>query len=308
MIERSSTSMKPRFNRMAVVGVGLIGASISKICKDKGIAREVVGIGRGIENLKAAYKLGAVDRFTKDLKDGVSGADIVVLATPVGSFESIAKDITSDLGRDTIVTDVGSVKGRLVFQMEEILGRGIRFVGAHPIAGSEKTGASCLSTDLFKGAKCIITPTGSTDREALEMVRMIWEEAGAKVLLLDPDTHDRILSVSSHLAHMVAYSLVNTLIDLSGDEGEVLSYTAGGFRDFTRIAGSSPEMWRDICLYNGKNIVTAIESFSMTMERLKDFINNQDWERLLKEFARAQDARKMIPDLNKKGLDAEPDC
>lgn len=289
---------------MAVIGVGLIGASISKICKEKGIAKEVIGIGRRIENLREACSLGAIDRFTKDLKKGVTGADIVIMATPVGSFEAIAKDMAPNLKRGTIVTDVGSVKGRLVERMEEILGGDIRFVGGHPIAGGEKRGASNLSKDLFRGAKCIITPTGSTDKEALETVRMIWEEAGTKVVFLDPDTHDRIFSAASHLAHLVAYSLVNTLIDISGDEEEVLSYTAGGFKDFTRIAVSSPEIWRDICLYNGKNIVAAIQSFNKTMERLRKIIEDQDGDRLLKEFERAQAVREMISG----DSDAEPSC
>lgn len=289
---------------MAVIGVGLIGASISKICKERGIAKEVIGIGRRIENLKEAYNLGAIDGFTKDLKEGVAGTDIVILATPVGGFEAIAKDMASNLKGGTIVTDVGSVKGRLVERMEEILGRDIRFVGGHPIAGGEKSGASNLSLDLFRGSKCIITPTGSTDKEALEMVRMIWEEAGAKVVFLDPDTHDRIFSAASHLAHLVAYSLINTLIDISGDEEDVLSYTAGGFKDFTRIAASSPEIWRDICLYNGKNIVEAIKSFSGTMESLRKIIEDQDGDRLLKEFEKAQAVRKMISG----DSDAGPGC
>lgn len=284
---------------MAVIGVGLIGASISKVCKEKGIAAEVIGIGRRIENLKEAYNLGAIDRYTKDLKDGVSGADIVIMATPVGYFEAIAKAMASNLEKGAIVTDVGSVKGEIVERLEEILGRDIRFVGGHPIAGSEKTGAAYLSPDLFKGARCILTPTGSTDKKALEAVKMMWKEAGAKVIFLDPDAHDRIFSAASHLAHLVAYSLVNTLIDLSGDDGEILSYTAGGFRDFTRIAASPPEMWRDICLYNGKNIVAAMKSFNKTMEKIRKIIEDQDGDRLLKEFEKAQTARDMISDLTK---------
>jgi prephenate dehydrogenase len=253
--------MTVHFKRAAIVGVGLIGGSLGMILRRKKLADEVVGIGRRVENLKAAVELGAIDRYVSDPKEGVKAADFVVLATPVDTYEQHLRDWAASLSAGTIVSDVGSVKGLLVERAEALMPRHVHFVGAHPIAGKEKTGVAAGLDTLFQGARCILTPTGSTDRSALATVRALWETAGSIVLDMDPHLHDKILGAVSHLPHIAAFALINTLAD-ARDHGipelDLAGHSGGGLRDTTRIAASSPEMWRDIFLWNRDNLVAFI--------------------------------------------------
>jgi prephenate dehydrogenase len=197
------------------------------------------------------------------------------------------------LSKEAVITDVGSVKGSLVARLEKILPAG-RFVGAHPIAGKEKTGVDAASPELFIGARCILTPSEKTNPSALESVKSVWEATGSKLILMDPLQHDQILAAVSHLPHMIAYALVNTVLDTRVQGQEVLSYSAGGFRDFTRIAASSPEMWRDICLLNRDSILSVIGEYEKTLSRLKDLVRQSDGKSLEKEFERAKQAREKL--------------
>jgi prephenate dehydrogenase len=287
----------PHFKQVTIVGVGLIGGSLGLVLKKLAMADSVVGVGRRVENLKTAVELGAIDRYVADAKAGVTGADLVVLATPVDTYERHLKDWSRCLASGAIVTDVGSVKGPLVAQAEDLMPEGVRFVGAHPIAGREKTGVAAGSADLFKGARCILTPTGKTDPQALQIIREMWEAAGSIVLSMDPHLHDRVLGAVSHLPHVAAFALINTLTEIKDrttPELDLLAYAGGGLRDTTRIAASSPEMWRDIFLWNRQNLVAMIEVYEQQLRRLKQLIQAGDGSGIEKELERAKQVREKL--------------
>lgn len=283
----------PRFRRMVIAGVGLIGGSLALICREKGIVSEIIGVGRGEKNLQEAVALNVIDSYTFKIEEAVKGADFIVLATPVTSLIRLAGEMSPYLSPGVIVTDVGSVKGPVV-QIEELLPPDAHFVGGHPIAGKEKSGVKAASRQIFQGAKCILTPTGKTDPESLNTVQAMWEMTGALVIHMDPAKHDWIFAAVSHLPHIVAYALVNTLLDLEKTEDGVISYSAGGFRDFTRIAASHPEMWRDICLMNRENIIKMLERYEESIGRLKSLIESADGDALCREFERAKQVREKL--------------
>lgn len=285
--------MDIHFRRVTIIGVGLIGGSLAMVMKKKGLADEIIGAGRRRGNLQKAKKLGVIDGYSLDLQKAAKGADLVVLTAPVGSFEKIAEEIRPALGDGTVVTDVGSVKGRLVGSLERIIPYRVRYVGAHPIAGREKSGIEAASADLFKGTRCILTPTKRTEPGALRMIRALWEKAGAKTISMDPYRHDMIFGAVSHLPHVIAYCLVNTVLDLE-EEGQIIKYSAGGFKDFTRVAASHPEMWRDICLLNRDNLIDMVKRFQKTLDNIREAIETGDETALLKEFKRARKVRARL--------------
>jgi prephenate dehydrogenase len=289
--------MALRFKQVAIIGVGLIGGSLGMILRRKGIASNVIGIGRRIENLKMAVELGAIDRYVVDPKEGVKDADLVVLATPVDTYDRHLKEWASCLKPGAIVTDVGSVKGELVLQVERALPAKVHFVGAHPIAGKEKTGVAAGSEQLFAGARCILTPTKRTNQQALEQMRTLWEETGSIVMTMDPHLHDEILGAVSHLPHVVAFALINALIDIRAQVPslDLAGHSGGGLRDTTRIAASSPEMWRDIFLWNRDNLVTFIEAYERALGELKRLIRTGDAAGIEKALERAKQEREKFP-------------
>lgn len=285
--------MDVHFNRVAIIGVGLIGGSLAGIIRSRKLADEVVGVGRSVPNLEAAVRLGLIDRFSQDPRKGVAGADLVVLCCPVGMFESTARDIKPYLEDGAVVTDVGSVKGELVRKLDEIFHLKARFVGAHPIAGSERSGSEAANLDLFDGAKLIVTPTAKTDRKALQSVVELWEKTGATIMHMDPDEHDRVFALVSHLPHVAAFALVNAVSGM--DDGvKAITFAAGGFRDTTRIAGSPPDIWRDISLLNGPNILAAIDGYQEALWRLRDLIEKRDGNALAAEYDRARTIRQKL--------------
>jgi prephenate dehydrogenase len=289
--------MALRFKQVAIIGVGLIGGSLGMILRRKGIASNVIGIGRRIENLKMAVELGAIDRYVVDPKEGVKDADLVVLATPVDTYDRHLKEWASCLKPGAIVTDVGSVKGELVLQVERALPAKVHFVGAHPIAGKEKTGVAAGSEQLFAGARCILTPTKRTNQQALEQMRTLWEETGSIVMTMDPHLHDEILGAVSHLPHVAAFALINALIDIRAQVPslDLAGHSGGGLRDTTRIAASSPEMWRDIFLWNRDNLVTFIEAYERALGELKRLIRTGDAAGIEKALERAKQEREKFP-------------
>jgi prephenate dehydrogenase len=292
MVERAL-----HFKQVAIVGVGLIGGSLGMVLKRQALADSVVGIGRRVENLKAAVALGAIDRYVADAAAGIRGSDLVVLATPVDTYERHLKEWALLLEPGAIVTDVGSVKGALVELAEGLLPPSVRFVGAHPIAGREKTGVAAGSVDLFRGARCILTPTRRTEPRALQAMRDLWEAAGSQVSEMDPFLHDRVLGAVSHLPHAAAFALINALIEVREritPELDLLAYAGGGLRDTTRIAASSPEMWRDIFLWNRDNLVAIIEVYERHLERLKHLIKSGDGPGIEQELSRAKQAREQL--------------
>lgn len=289
--------MAPHFSQVTIIGVGLIGGSLGMILRRKGIASTVIGVGRRIENLKTAVELGAIDRYVVDPKEGVKDADVVVLATPVDTYDRHLKEWASCLKSGAIVTDVGSVKGELVVQSERAMPQGVHFVGAHPIAGKEKTGVAAGSEQLFQGARCILTPTKNTNQEALVQVRAMWQETGSVMLTMDPHLHDKILGAVSHLPHVAAFALINALIDIRREVPalDLAGHSGGGLRDTTRIAASSPEMWRDIFLWNRENVVSFIEAYEQSLGQLKQLIKSGDAAGIEKELERAKQEREKFP-------------
>lgn len=294
------------FNRVTIIGVGLIGGSLASVLRGKSLAGEIYGIGRSEENLQKAKRLGLIDHYFCEpsgiltgpplvkgdgrgiYSDSVRDSDLVILSSPVGSFRKIVKEIGTSLKKGAIVTDVGSVKGDMVREIEETLPEGVSFVGGHPIAGKETSGVEAASGELFKGSKCILTPTDRTDKNTLEIVKSMWEEAGSDVILMDPSLHDKVFSAVSHLPHVIAYALVNTVARMDFGEIDTLSLSVRSFRDLTRIASSSPEMWRDICLYNRVNLLDSINSFEKVLKILKGYLEKGEGKGLLREFEEAR--------------------
>jgi prephenate dehydrogenase len=289
--------MAIHFKQVAIIGVGLIGGSLGMILRRKGLADQVIGVGRRVENLKTAVELGAIDRYVSDPKDGIRGADLVVLATPVDTYDRHLRDWAHCLAPGAIVSDVGSVKGPLVEQSEKALPAGVHFVGSHPIAGKEKTGVAAGTDQLFTGARCILTPTARTDREALERIHELWRETGSIVLTMDPYLHDQILGAVSHLPHAVAFALMNALAELRDRQLpslDLAGHSGGGLRDTTRIAASSPEMWRDIFVWNRANVVAFIECYERALGELKRLIQTGDAAGIEKALERAKSERDKL--------------
>ena len=284
----------PFFNRMVIVGVGLIGGSLAMISRRKGLVKEIIGVGRGAANLKEAVKLNIIDSFTFDISEAVKGADLIVMATPVGSFEWLVKQMRHSLNKGAIITDAGSVKGRMVSRIERLLPKGTYFVAGHPIAGKERSGVKAASLTLFEGTKCILTPTKKTDASALKKIKALWRTVGAEVVLMDPMLHDKVLGAVSHLPHAAAYSIVNTVAEIKKNGNNFIAFSGGGFKDFTRIAASSPEMWRDIFLNNRENLVNMISRYQKNLEKLKRYIKDKDSKRLIKELEKAKAIRDRL--------------
>ena len=282
------------FNKMAVIGVGLIGGSLARILREKGAVREVVGIGRGEANLKRGVELGVLDSYTTDARVGVAGADLVFVATPVCSIPKVVAEIAPHLSPGCIVTDGGSVKEYVVAACEPLMPAGTFFVGGHPIAGTEHSGVEASFATLYQGKRCIVTPTANTDAAALEKVVELWRIAGSTVPLMDPVQHDLVVAAISHLPHMVAYSLVNAVDGYDRFGGDLLSFSAGGFRDFTRIASSDPVMWRDIALTNREAILEMMDFFSGYLEKLRGLVAAEDAEGLQSFFLNSKQKRDAI--------------
>lgn len=281
----------PLIERLAIIGVGLIGGSLARILREKGEVGEVVGIGRGAVNLSRAVDLGVIDRYVHDPVEGVAGADMVFLATPVCTIADIVRSIAPALAAGCIVTDGGSVKEEIVTVCERLMPPGCYFVGGHPIAGTEQSGVEASFASLYQGRRCIITPTPDTDQIALAKVARMWEIAGSEVVVMDVAKHDRVLAAISHLPHMVAYSLVNAVGDYDGCNENILKYSAGGFRDFTRIASSDPVMWRDIALQNRTALLEMMDVFSNYFAKLREMVMNDDGDSLERFFALSKEYR-----------------
>ncbi len=284
--------MEVHFRRLTIIGVGLIGGSLARVCRKKGLADELVGVGRGRKNLELAVELEVIDRWSHQVEEGVDGADGVVLATPMGTIIPLAERMAPHIEAGCLVTDVGSTKASVVEPLERLLQPTAAFVGGHPIAGTEKSGVEASFETLFEGFRCILTPTDRTDTEALARVQSLWEACGMSVVCMDPDTHDTLLAGVSHLPHMVAYALINTVTGLSSNDHDAVAYSAGGFRDFTRIAASDPTMWRDICLANRKPLLAMIDRFSGSLDELREAIEGADGEALQELFAAARRIRE----------------
>ncbi len=282
------------FERMAIVGVGLIGGSLAKAVKEKKLVGEVLGVGRSEERLESARKLGIIDRYSGRMNEILGEADLVVVAGPVGVIVDLIREMIPFLKKGTIITDVGSVKKKIVKEVEAFIPGSLYFVGGHPIAGTENSGFEASFSTLFEGRKCIITPVSTTDSHALERVKELWTQVGSVVACMDSEEHDEVFAAVSHLPHIVAYSMVNSLLKVKGFEKNIFSFSAGGFKDFTRIAASDPVMWKDIALMNKDKLLSAIKLFQEYLEELKEAIEREDDERLLSEFQKSREFKRLM--------------
>lgn len=282
-----------RFERLAVIGVGLIGGSVALALRRAGAVGRVVGIGRGRANLERALALGIIDEIAEDAGTGVVGADAVVVAAPVAQFAPLLTTIHDALSPGAVVTDAGSTKQDVVVAARGALGARIaRFVPAHPIAGAERVGADAARAALFDGRNVVLTPLPETDAEALAAAESLWRTCGARVSRMTPAEHDAIFAAVSHLPHVLAYALVSMIAERANAE-RLFGYAAGGFRDFTRIASSSPEMWRDICLANREALITEIDAYGIALQGLRGLVATGDGaglEHLFADSRRARDA------------------
>ena len=278
-------------NQLTIIGVGLIGGSLARALKQANAVKQVVGCSRDVDHLQRAVDLGVIDRFDTDMARAVTGADMVVLAVPVGAMEKVYSRIASHLGADTVVTDVGSSKASVVEAVRQAAGTvPPLFVPGHPIAGTEKSGVEASFADLFQKRRVILTPLATTDKHAITRVRDMWQQCGAIVDEIEIQHHDEVLAATSHLPHLLAFALVDTLATMD-DKAEIFRFAAGGFRDFTRIASSDPHMWHDICVNNRAAIVAMIDLFLADIDKLKQAIIHNDSDYILKVFQRAKKAR-----------------
>lgn len=278
-------------DRLALIGVGLIGGSLARGLKRTGAVGQVVGVARTRETLRKALELGVIDQAEDRVEAAAAGADIVVIATPMQTIPLILDSLDACIGRHTVVTDVGSVKGYVVNAVETNLPRHRdRFVPGHPIAGREHAGVEASTTDLFENKSVILTPCEYTDPEATDLVAAMWRETGANVEHMDARIHDQLLAATSHLPHVVAYALVDFLAGQS--EADMLfRLAAGGFYDFTRIASSDPVMWRDICLTNNEALLAVLQGYRGTIDQLIDAVKRSDGDALRECFERSKRSR-----------------
>lgn len=287
--------MNPRIRRLAIIGVGLIGGSLARALRAAGVVDEIVGCGRGRENLETAVELGVIDRYSHDIAEAVADADMVFVAVPLGAMDGCFAAMAGHLADDAVVTDGGSAKASVVAVARRHLPGFRRFVAGHPIAGTENNGVTASFATLYDNRRVILTPDSETDPAAAARVEAMWRVCGAQVTYMSVEHHDEVLAATSHLPHMLAFGLVDTLARMK-DNDEIFRYAAGGFRDFTRIASSNPVMWRDICIANADALSSMLSAFASEMADLARHIEAGEGERLLEVFENAKRARDRFID------------
>jgi prephenate dehydrogenase len=280
-----------KFDKITVLGVGLIGASFALGLRKEGLCGNIAGSGRNEHTLRKARELGIIDSYDLDPAMACAGSELVLLSTPVGIFPDLVRRCAASFKKGAIITDVGSVKGRLVREIQGLLPSHVSYIGGHPIAGSDRSGIDSANAGLFKNAVCVVTPTENSDTGALRVVSEVWESLGSKVITMDPETHDRIYGAVSHLPHVIAYMLINTVNDI---DASYLEFSGQGFKDTTRIASSSPEMWRDICLLNRENLMGMLSLFQKNLEMFSRHLAASDSVSIEKEFGKARKLRDGI--------------
>lgn len=286
---------EPLFNRIALIGIGLIGSSLARVVRRQGIARHVAISTRSAATLERAEELGLGDSYSTDPAVAARDADLVVVSVPVGASGEVAEAIAPALKAGAIVTDVGSTKGSVIAQMRPKLPANVDFIPGHPLAGTEKSGPDAGFAELFENRWCVFTPLPGTDPDALEKLSEFWRRCGSNVDTMDPDHHDMVLAIVSHLPHIIAYNIVGTADDLQTvTKSEVIKYSASGFRDFTRLAASDPTMWRDVCLHNKDAILEMLARFSEDLASLQRAIRWGDGEKLFDLFTRTRAIRRSI--------------
>ena len=280
------------FGKMTIIGVGLLGASLAKACKERDLVEEVAGYGRNRENLEKARALKIIDHCPADLAEAVKDADLIVLCTPVTTIIPLIQNMIARIRPGALITDVGSVKEPIVKEAEKLVPKGVFFVGSHPIAGGENSGLEASTANLYQGAKCIVTPTDKTNNSALEKISALWQAVGMQIINLSAEEHDFVFGAVSHLPHIVVYALMNTLGSLrTQDNREVTAFSGAGLKDITRIASSEPVMWRDICLSNRNHSLDLIDRFQNKLDEIRSTIEKGDGQALKEEFIAANKYR-----------------
>lgn len=286
------------FNKICIIGVGLIGGSVALGARKRGLCQNIVGLGRekSIGNLKEAKRLGVIDEYFTDMESAVRGADCVLIGTPVGTMEYIFSELKPYWSDSAIYTDVGSTKGSVISAAKKVFDKvPSNFVPAHPIAGREKSGVQASVPDLYQDKRVILTPLEQTSEEAQDKIQRLWEGLGSKISVMDVDHHDAVLAATSHLPHILAFSLVD-LLGRKDEQVEIFKYAAGGFKDFTRIASSDPTMWLDICMANKDEIVPLIHQLKDELDTISRMLEHQDSQRLFDTFTYAKKARQRFLD------------
>ncbi|MGL4491200.1 MAG: prephenate/arogenate dehydrogenase family protein [Rhizobiaceae bacterium] len=289
------TAQTPTYETITLIGIGLIGSSLARVIRREGLAKTVVISTRSPATLSRAEELGLGDKYVSDMGEAVKGADLVIVSVPVGSSGAVAEAIAPHLKAGAVVTDVGSTKASVVAQMQPHLPSSVHFIPGHPIAGTEKSGPDAGFPELFENRWLILTPVAGADEGEVARLTKFWEACGSNVDRMDPDHHDLVLAIVSHLPHIIAYNIVGTADDLEAvTQSEVIKYSASGFRDFTRLAASDPTMWRDVCLHNRDAILEMLSRFSEDLASLQRAIRWGDGEALFNLFSRTRTIRKSI--------------
>ncbi len=296
----------PRFETIALIGIGLIGSSLARVIKARGLAKRIVISTRSLATLKRAEELGLGDAYMADAGEAVRGADLVIVSVPVGASGAVAEMIGPHLKAGAVVTDVGSTKRSVISQMQPFMPDNVHFIPGHPIAGTEHSGPDAGFDSLFDARWCILTPLPNSDAEAIARLTAFWQGCGSNVDVMDPDHHDTVLAITSHLPHIIAYNIVGTADDLASDtKSEVIKYSASGFRDFTRLAASDPVMWRDVCLHNREAILDMLGRFSEDLTALRRAIRRGEGDTLLELFTRTRTIRRNIVEAGQDTADAD---
>lgn len=276
---------------LTIIGVGLIGGSFARAVRASGLVEHITGCGRHIKNLETAKKLGVIDDYYVDIEIAVKQADLIFIAAPVGSFQGILTQLKNTIKKDAIITDAGSTKVSVINAAKSVFnGIPVNFVPGHPIAGTENSGVEASFAELYQDHRVILTPLEQTSTEAINVVSQLWRSAGAQIITMDPQHHDLVLAATSHLPHLLAFSLVNTLTTLD-EKQEIFDNAAGGFRDFTRIASSDPAMWQDICLANKTALLEHLDLFTEDLQLLRRALEQDDGAYMKQVFTRAKQSR-----------------
>jgi cyclohexadieny/prephenate dehydrogenase len=287
-----------QFNRLALIGFGLIGGSIARAARAQGLVGEIVTTARSEQTRARVKELGLADAVVETNAEAVVGADLVILCIPVGACGAVAQEIAPHLAQGAIVSDVGSVKGAIVREMAPHLPPHAHFIPAHPVAGTEHSGPDSGFAELFINRWCILTPSEGADPDAVERLRAFWAALGARVEIMTAEHHDLVLAITSHLPHLIAYTIVGTADELAQvTSSEVIKFSAGGFRDFTRIAASDPTMWRDVFLSNKEAVLEMLGTFNEDLSRLTRAIRRGDGEALFEHFRRTRAIRRGVVEI-----------
>jgi len=291
------------FKKVCIIGCGLIGSSLARAIKKNNLAEKIVSSNRSDATNKKVIELKIVDDSSSDIKKMTDGSDLVVIATPLSSYEDVISKIKNSLKKEVILTDVGSVKENIINLVEKNISENISWISSHPIAGTEESGPEAGFSELFQNRWCILTPSKKAKENDINLLQTFWEKIGSKVDIMEAKQHDYILSITSHIPHLIAYNIVNTSLNIQDEkESSIVKYSAGGLRDFTRIAASNPIMWRDVFIQNKKNTSKMVDKFIRNLEDLKKAIENEDGKKLEQIFTKTKKIRK---DIVKAGQDVE---